>query len=448
MASSVNLQKVLDSGMCIACGACAAADPTLRLTFDADRGMFRPDGAGNAAAACPAIEVDFAGLQRDIFGGATIGPHGVVEQVYLAQSRDHERNLRASSGGMIKELILHYLDSPEVDGVICLHEISGLRYEPRLLTRGQDVSKLPGSIYHNIPFDNALRILREREGKFVLVAIPCQLEGIYKFIYGQQPELAKKLHATIGLICGWNYSHHAIKAVCQFKGIDFDRIEKISYRGGGPVGKLRIRTDRGEHAINRRVDFGYQVAFDRSFNIPRCHVCINHCNFLADIVVGDAWLPSTVGTTTGISVVICRKASAVAAMQRLAADGKIVMTGATEEEITESQSRRITFGEFAYAYADYLRSQGLHCPDMTGPNRADARLVSPSAVQKFHRNNETKMGLQRQERYRRLWWRKATVELRPFLGRYVRWFLVRILKIKSLLGTRAEVPKEQLADFR
>ena len=57
----------------------------------------------------------------------------------------------------------------------------------------------------------------------------------------------------------------------------------------------------GGHAVSRRVDFGYQVAFDRLFNTPRCHLCVNHSNFLADIVVGDAWLPSTVFTKTGVS---------------------------------------------------------------------------------------------------------------------------------------------------
>ena len=93
-------------------------------------------------------------------------------------------------------------------------------------------------------------------------------------------------------------------------GVDFDEITDISYRGGGPVGKLRIDTGEGKVAVSRRVDFGYQVAFDRHFNTPRCHLCINHRNFLADIVVGDAWLPSTVMTKTGISLLISRTPAA------------------------------------------------------------------------------------------------------------------------------------------
>jgi coenzyme F420-reducing hydrogenase beta subunit len=40
----------------------------------------------------------------------------VIEQVLLAQSTDRERNVAASSGGVIKELLREYLARDEVDG--------------------------------------------------------------------------------------------------------------------------------------------------------------------------------------------------------------------------------------------------------------------------------------------------------------------------------------------
>lgn len=444
-----NLLPVLQSHMCISCGACVAADPSLSLVLDEATQMHQPSGPGNAAAAavCPAIRVDFAELHARLFPDQRVTEHGVVERVFLAQSTNRDRNLRASSGGLIKELLRHYLAQPGVDGAIALGHVRGLNFEPRLIRSEEEVDSLPGSIYHNLPLDGALRLLRANAGKYVLVAIPCQLEGIYNYVYRCEPELRSRIHATIGLICGWNYSHHALRAICRFKGLDFDAIEQISYRGGGPVGKLRIVTPRGEAAIHRRVDFAYQVAFDRSFNLPRCHLCIDHTNFLADVVVGDAWLPSTVSTKTGISIVVCRRPDTVQAVQALADAGQIRCTPVGVEEIAESQSHRIAMGDFSYAYAEFLRASGRHAPDMTGPNRAAAKLVSPREVQRFDRALRVKLRLQRERRYRRLLLRKATLELGPFVGRYVRWFAVRVLKIKSLLGRRKEVAREQLAGF-
>lgn len=450
MPETRDLSGVIASGLCIGCGACVMADPTLRLRLDEETQMFEPSGPGNAdaAAVCPAVSVDFIGLQERIFPGRPSTEHGVVEAVLLAQSTDYGRNLAASSGGLIKELLLDYLARGEVDGVIALREVGGLRFEPTMITGLEEVDSLPGSIYHSVDLSGALRLLAETEGRFVLVAIPCQLEGIYSYIYRMAPHLRERIHSTIGLLCGWLYSHHAIRAICEFKGIDFDSIEHISYRGGGPVGPLRVITPEGETKISRRVDFSYQVAFDRSFNTPRCHLCVNHSNFLADIVVGDAWLPSTVASKTGISLLICRKPETVPRIRRLAEQNRIQLTDVTVEEITESQSRRVVFGDFAYAYADYRREIGEPTPEMVGPNRVAARLVPRADVARFHRELTEKLRLQRQGRYRRLWWRKATVELPRFAKRYVVWFLVRVLKLKSLLGRRKEVSRREMSHFR
>jgi coenzyme F420-reducing hydrogenase beta subunit len=445
-----DLTPVIDSGLCIGCGACTAADRSIELIIDPVKQMYEPShpGGPEAAAVCPAVQVDFAELQRRVFPGQESTVHGVVEDVFLAQSTDHDRNVKSSSGGLIKELILDLLAREEVDGVIALKEVEGLRFEPAMITGLEEVDQLPGSIYHNLDLSGALRLLEDTDGRFVLVAIPCQLEGIYNYIQLQAPHLMDRIHTTIGLLCGWLYSHHAIKAICEFKGIDFERIQQVSYRGGGPVGPLRIVTPDGEKRISRRVDFSYQVAFDRSFNTPRCHLCVNHSNFLADIVVGDAWLPSTLTTKTGISLLICRKTATSDLVRSLSERARVNVTEVTVEEITESQTHRVVFGDFAYAYADYRRELGLHTPEMIGPNYPEARKSSRGEVARFHRELERKLALQRAGRYRRLWWRKATLELRRFALRYLRWFFVRVLRVKSLFGKRQEISREQTGIFR
>jgi coenzyme F420 hydrogenase subunit beta len=446
-----SLQGVIDNDMCIGCGACTFADPTVSVILDARKLIYQPDGPGNEVAAriCPAVQVDFTGLHERVFPGQTVTEYGVVDSVWLTQSTDEPRNLAASSGGMIKELMLHLLDRPDVDGIIALGHVEGLDFEARLVTDPAGVDALPGSIYHNLAQPRAIELLRESEGRFVLVAIPCQLEGIYQYIHECEPHLADRIHTTIGLLCGWQYSHHALKAICSYLGVSYDEIEDIAYRGGGPVGKLRIRTSSGQEvSASRRVDFGYQVAFDRHFNTPRCHVCINHSNFLADLVVGDAWLPSTVFTKTGISLVICRAPHTRTLLADLEDAGRIRAAEVSTEEIRESQTDRVLFGNFAYAYAEYLDELGLHHPDMIGPNRERARLVPRDDVVDFHDELMRKLELQRAGRYRFLKWRKATVELPRFLNRYWTWFTVRIIKIKSITGQREEVSRDKLADFR
>ncbi len=445
-----DLSGVIEASMCIGCGACELADPTVKVRLHPTKQMFEPDSPGGpeAASVCPAVAVDFAGLQGRLFPDAEPGPFGVVEAVMLAQSTNLERNRKASSGGLIKELMLDLLARDDIDGVIALGHVDGLDFQPQLVTEPRQVDELPGSIYHNLSQPETLRLLEANPGRYVVVAIPCQLEGIYNYVFTMAPHLRERIAFTIGLLCGWQYNHHALRAISHFKGIDADAITDVSYRGDGPIGKLRITTGDTTHTIGRRVDFGYQVAFDRSFNLPRCHVCINHSNYLADIVVGDAWLPSTVTSKTGVSLITCRTTEAVETMNRLAADGRIVVAEVTTAEIEESQKRPVVFGDTAYAYAAYLDEIGVHHPDMVGPNRPAARLAPRKQVAAFHRELTRKMQLQREGRYRLLYWRKATVELHRHTARYLRWFGVRVLRLKSLTGKRQEVPKDLLRGFR
>jgi coenzyme F420-reducing hydrogenase beta subunit len=392
--------------------------------------------------------VDYAGLQEYLFPGATVGPFGVVRSVHLSQSTTSARNIAASSGGLIKELLRHLLSSNQIDAVVALDHVDGIEFAARLVTTAEDIDTLPGSIYHNLKQTSALHLLRDTPGRLAIVAIPCQLEGLYAWVKKCEPALRDKITLSIGLLCGWQYSHHSINAMGEYLGYDPSEIADISYRGGGPVGKLTVTTHDGQqYTASRRVDFGYQVAFDRHFNTSRCHVCINHSNFLADIVVGDAWLPSTVFTKTGISLVVCRTEFAENTVQSLVDAGHCVSIQVGEDEIRESQTDRVVFGEFAYAYANFLQELGLHTPQLDGPNKGYGTLKPRRHVAKFHRELVRKQSLMAARRYKYMKLRKATLELRSYVMRYVRWFMVRILRVKSLSGQRKEIPRDRFEGF-
>ena len=118
-----------------------------------------------------------------------------------------------------------------------------------------------------------------------------------------------------------------------------------------------------------------------------------------------------------------------------------------EDEIRESQTERVVFGEFAYAYAAFLRELGLHTPTLDGPNKGFGELKPHRQVAKFHRELVRKQSLMAERRYRYMKWRKGTLELRGYIMRYVRWFVVRILRVKSLSGQRKEISRDRFSGF-
>ena len=393
--------------------------------------------------------MNYDDLSEFTFGSPPNTDIGHVDQVYLAQSTNEQRNLNASSGGLIKEAIKYYFDTGKIEGVIALKHIDGITYRPVLITDVGEVDNLPGSIYHNIDFSDALKILKETDRKIALIANPCQLEGIFSYIKLYEPELKSKIVLTIGLICGWTYSHHALKAICAYEKVSFSKLTDISYRGGGSVGKLKLFEGNGRVTkVHRRISFKYQAAFDRSYNLARCHFCVNHGNFLADLVVGDAWLPSTVKTRTGISLLIARTAALSKDLHDMKEKDLIKLLQVRADEVIESQTHRVVYGDFSYPYADFVRENAAHSPELSGPNKAECQPYTREQIEDFHRNFVRKVKLQRQGKYWKLFFLKYTKEFSTVFMRYFRWFMVRIVKIKSLSGQRKEIPSEHMKLFQ
>ena len=83
-----------------------------------------------------------------------------------------------------------------------------------------------------------------------------------------------------------------------------------------------------------------------------------------------------------------------------------------------------------------------------GPNQGFGTLKPERHVASFHRELVRKQTLMAAKRYRYMKWRKGTRELRGYIMRYVRWFLVRILRVKSLSGQRKEIAKDRFSGFR
>lgn len=447
MTEATDLRDVRASGMCIACGACCAADPSVSLELSPEWQIYQPasNGGMQAAGVCPAIAVDYQRLHQFVFATAPMSPLGLIKAIYLAQSTDAERNKRASSGGLIKEAIRYLLSADIADGVISIVHITGLEYEPRLIRSVEEVDRLPGSIYHNINLQATISLLERYDERIALVAIPCQLEGVYNYLSRLRPELRKRLVFTIGLLCAWQYSRHSLRAIATYLNLDPDGLTDVAFRGGDQIGKLRLQfAPNQEVQVDRRANLKYQVAFDRYFNTTRCFVCINHTNFLADLVVGDSWMQSTRFTKTGISIAIARSDSGARAMCAMQQRGQIAVHQITDKELIESEGEALVYGEFAYPFSDLLRTQGMHTPILHGPNSGYGRILRAEKLAAFYLELSTRRTLMAQGRYPALFWRKLLREGHKMAQRYLRWFINRVLRLKVLTGQDRSLCRDEL----
>lgn len=375
-----NIKLITDNDLCVSCGACKHACPyqEIQIRLNETKEIYEPVIANISTCltcdnqlclqVCPSYEEDFISMANWTDASQRIGP---VEAIYTGHSTSRDIHIRSSSGGIIRELCRHYLESGFVDGVITLKHIAGLDYEPHLYTSINElIENMPGSIYHNVNFENAIEILKNTTGKFALIAGPCQLTSVRKWQHACSNQNVGKIEVAIGFICGWMYSRHTVKHFARYKGIKYENLTDVSYRGGDNIGNFILKDSSGqEHKYYRRPEAfkhdhvaPFKVAFSRTYVCKRCLFCVEHLNFLADIVVGDAWLDRFQNDKMGTSIVIVRNNSAIAVFDQLSAKGRILLETASEDDVVASQSEYFAFSTPARQIVNKLRTQGKFSP--------------------------------------------------------------------------------------
>lgn len=343
------ISQVVEDDICTGCGTCIALCPkeAIKLTIDKKKGIYVPkldedecNNCGICFKVCPGHEVDFKGLNPEIFGKE---PEDVLigcyRNCYIGHSTDYDIQYNSASGGLITQLLIFALEEGIIDGALVTRMKKGspLEPEPFIARTKKEIIEASKSKYCPVPANIALKeILESKEGeKFAVVGLPCHIHGIRK-----AEQINKKLKENIvlhlGLLCSITRNFLSQEYLFKKFNVKKEDIAKFDYRGEGWIGGMTITLKNGDKIYSPLPIYYTRIL--RSYFVPlRCTLCSDQSCEFADISFGDIWIPEFMGDTIGTSVIIIRNKISENILHEMVLNKKIELNYLDRDKLITSQ---------------------------------------------------------------------------------------------------------------
>ncbi|MCS7116359.1 MAG: Coenzyme F420 hydrogenase/dehydrogenase, beta subunit C-terminal domain [Nitrososphaerota archaeon] len=315
------LAEVVERGLCIGCGSCAAACPLAVISIEDEIPVQKVKCFDDTVCECcyyqcPKSAQPIEELESKTFGRKrNIDEHlGVTLAMHSAKTRLGEVMNVGQDGGIVSSLLIYALE----EGVVDCAVVTGVsskepwRPIPKLAFTKDDILRTAGTKYTSSPTLLGLASALEEYGmsKVAFVGTPCQILAVRKaqFHPSASYKLGEITKLAIGLFCMESFSYRdlILGYIKSEKGIDPGRISKFQIKKG----RFFAIAD-GKKVIDVPISEMKQYAKNG------CHVCGDLTAELADISVGS------IGSPEGWSTVIIRNEKGRSIFEAAASKGLI-----------------------------------------------------------------------------------------------------------------------------
>jgi len=278
--------------LCTRCGMCAGICPEDCFTFDSEgyprRSLERCTECELCQEVCPGESFNLEFFCQKLFGKAYVFENkmGYFDGAYVGYATDSKLRASATSGGVITALLVCLLEQGEIEGaIVTTFDEKRLDFKPIIARTRDELLKNAQSKYTIIPLCQIFKELRNAEGTFALVGLPCHIQAFRK-LSECDPSLANKISLAIGLYCGRNMERRGTLSLINMLGIPPTEITEIKHRGGEWPGEFQAFTSSGKAYSCRKEIYMYLT---RLYYPKRCLLCVDYSSEFADISAGDAW---------------------------------------------------------------------------------------------------------------------------------------------------------------
>jgi coenzyme F420 hydrogenase subunit beta len=297
--------RVVRDGLCHRCGACIGVCPV--GTFGMNE-IGQPIQVADCihcnicVQTCPGLAVDYEEIGRALFGnGYRYGDLlGVSRRAGIAHALDNEIRSAGASGGVVTQMLTWLLETGKIRGALVAIEDPGQPARGRgsiARSRGELIASAQ-SRYTTAPSLHALYDIKDEEGPFAIVGLPCQVHAL-RSRQMADPRWKNRIPYVIGLVCHYNLPVESSLLAASLVTPPGAKVVHVNFRQkderGWPHNTLTLTFSDGRQW---RCPFGPKETFNVISSVSRlgrCLTCMDAGAEFADFTVGDPWIRGASG---------------------------------------------------------------------------------------------------------------------------------------------------------
>lgn len=370
---SPTLRRIARGQLCSGCGGCAAVAPGVIEMARVDPGYLRPV---QSASLSPEQEAWIAGicpglrLKQEPAGRTDHELWGPVVAARTGHATDPELRRNASSGGALSAILVHLLETGQVDRVLQTAAAVDLPVANRTVTSidAAQVFAAAGSRYApSAPLDGLEDWLAGDE-RLAFVGKPCDVAALRQ-LAKTDPRVAERFPVVLSFFCAGVPSLTGAGKVLERMGAPAEDVTAFRYRGDGWPGFARADMADGS---SRRMSYADSWGGILSKHVQfRCKICPDGTGGFADIVCADAWETDADGyplfeERDGTSLVLSRTEIGERIVTQAAAAGALSAAAFDLSALRAMQPGQVRKRQLALARMFAMRVTGRPVPNFRG----------------------------------------------------------------------------------
>lgn len=345
MSKTQNISFTTKNQLCLGCGICENVCPTHAIKIAVEKGEYRPqwdeeaclgDKCGRCLNVCPGKGEPLKQMTGETTDGDNVDKYiGNYCYTYTGYCNEHEIRYHSASGGMLTGFLIYLLEKGYIDGALVTRfsREDHITPEPFIARTKEELIEARSSKYCPVSMNKALSLVKEKEGRYVVVGVPCVIQG-FRNLAKMNRIFRERVVGYFSIYCSSNRSFHARDFLLEQYQVKKEDVEYFAFRDNGCLGSMVIDA-KGNI---KKSEYHYYYGRLRSFFKPRrCLTCVDHYGMLADVNFGDIHIKPFSDDKIGISSVVTRTKKWDDLLRQARQDGYLTLDEIDAKTVNESQ---------------------------------------------------------------------------------------------------------------